>query len=214
MRPDAKRAFVPVPAFLMLGENTLSLRALPVGEKASFVVRLALFSDGDEFFTGTGVDLARIEQLQLQGSARFDRSFAHSFGVAEWSWSQCQVWPSAAAAMLDASSFIDELMNAFAGGDDEFLLRASEPLFRDMAIAFGNRSSEELVALARDQLQEAANKPAVSNLSAAPELNANGRLLRLTAGDGRDLLRKRDDEGPIYWPASIGKLNGKWQVFR
>ncbi|PCG13347.1 MULTISPECIES: hypothetical protein [Sphingomonas] len=207
---EGMRAYVPVPALLVRGANSLSAQVRANAPEARLSARVALFDDGEEFFTGAGRTLARIDAPPTTG--RVQVTFDCPIGPAAWAWHSCRRWASAAEALASAAPFVATLTAAFTRGDAATIVAACAPYLADLASAFPNRPAGFYAQQMMEHLSQRATL-----LPLRPDgsvLCADGRLLHLLAGDGNDLIRGQDQDGPFSWRALIGEIDGRWTVIR
>ncbi len=213
------QAFMSVTAFAVLGSNRLVARARinEAGQKASAVeanIRVAIFSEGDHWFTNSGSELLRLKWSGGSNPTMLEGHFNCSFGPTAWAWEACQRWDNVTLATHDAMPFIQQFVQALAICDTTWIEAVSDPKFADMAIAFPAVSETEMRALNSKQLMETIpiSPPQVSP---SPQLCGGNRLLQLQAGGGQPLLRKKTTDGhEVSLSAIIGKLAGRWQIMR
>ena len=213
------RAFIPAPGFIVSGPNRLAARFVPIGEEqpgaASAQVRLAVFQEGDDFFTGAGDELARIDWTGASGPSASARDFAADFGPPGWSWSRCVRWSTPQEALSDAMVFVQGLARAYLANDTQWIEAASAPKFADLARAFPIFPEAEMKAQVAEMIRSEPPTPTTSLPAPSPQLCADNRLLFLIGADGGPWLHK-GGTGPRAGGAEmlLGKLDGKWQVIR
>lgn len=210
------RAFVPLSAFVVRGANQLAARvaAMPDAEEVKVEIRVAVFQEGDTFFTNAGRQLARLDWAGPTGQAMLADSFDATFGPAAWAWSRCAPWPSPAAALADATPFVQDLARAYFANDTAWIEGASQAKFADMAIAFTNVTEDEMKAQATMILEAEPAEPLPPLEPPQPVLCGNNRLLLLLGPDGAPWLRKRTTPGATGLEVLLGKIDGRWQVVR
>lgn len=215
--PGGGRAFLPATPFIVRGENWLSVDTTPYpaeGEAAPrLVARIAVFEEGDAYFTDAGRQLARVEGGG--GAAPLGRApFQADFGPGSWSWMRCRVWPSAEAALADAVPFVQEMLEAFARSDAGWFGDVSAHKFADSAQAFPTLKRAVIERIAGEEVA-ALPASAVPRVTPIPVLCGDGRLLQLQSAGGEPLAMKPDGDGNFATlSAIVGKLDGRWLIFR
>ncbi len=123
-------------------------------------------------------------------------------------------WSSADQTQAEAESFIERLVQAFYASDVDWFDQVSGPEYADMAVAFPYLSEAEIRQATGDQI---GSTPSVNGPRPAPHsvLCGDGRMLELKGPGGTPLASKRDADGrPVALQAMIGKLDGRWLIFR
>lgn len=216
LSPASMRAVIPIPQDLVFGDNRVSVQVKPSGERERQInLRVVEMQDGDEFFTGAGRVLADIEVGGSMVAPSAERAFIWPHGPRAWSWQACQHWRTAEEAGRDAQPFVAKLITAFYGADVNAMIKFAEPLYRDLAIAFPNRTYEDRVAMAREDFGSTGRAFSAGRFEQwQPKLVGEGRLLQLVTSSDTDLLEKHSTEGLVSWPVMIGKAGPDWRVFR
>lgn len=211
-------AFVPATPFIVSGANRLAARVMlqpvPPGEAPEVMIRIAVFQEGDEYFTNAGQQLARLEWRGDPSPAMLDTGFEAGFGPPAWSWMACEAWTSVDQAMADASPFLGNLARAFYASDADWFDGVSDPKLADMTQAFDHL--DEPTMRARLRADTAALPPAPPQpIRPVPQLCGNGRLLAINAPGAPPMVSKPDSEGQPAAPRYIiGKLGGAWRIIR
>jgi hypothetical protein len=212
------RAFIPLPSFIVRGLNQLTARvaAAPdaAGSSLKVEVRIAVFQEGDDFFSSAGRELARVDWAGPTGQAMLSREFQADFGPASWAWSRCQTWSSPDEALADAMSFVRDLTLAFFNNDTNWIEQASQPKFADMAIAFTNVTEAEMKAQVAMALTAERPEPLPPLPPPRPALCASNRLLLLLGPDGQPWLRKRATPNATGAEVLLGKIGASWHIIR
>jgi hypothetical protein len=216
---NSERAMSSLVPYVTRGINVLSAYVRPAPENPNdpmhFYARAAMVAPGDNLFSMAGCELARVDAgTGAHGVLRAE--FSSLYGPSAWAWQDCIRWTDTSAAITDALPFLRELLRAFHASDADWMVTASRPFHEDMATAFPGRSPEDYAKRLRNAL---ADSPSGEIPKTAPpphgELCGDGRLLDLTATDGKPMLHKvTRDARPFGLPSLIGKRRGVWAIFR
>jgi hypothetical protein len=208
------RAFIPVPAYLVRGSNMLAARIGLVGEaQGKAEIRIAVFNDGDDFFSGAGTELVRLDWSAAEGTGVRSQGFRVGFGPERWAWHRCQSWDRPDQALIDAAGFVRELITAFFASDAAWFESAASAQFDDLAQAYSAIPADQLRQQIAGAIASAPPIPVTEQPPPVPVLFAENRLLGLFTADGEPYLRKPGDTG-MAARALLGKLNGAWQIIR
>lgn len=215
----AGRAFVPVPAYVVRGTNQLSARFTPTpGPDAASPraeVRVAVFQDGDRYFSNAGQELARLDWAGDSGPTTRNREFHATFGPPRWAWSRCDAWLTPDTALADALPFVRDLTRAYFASDAAWMETFSSAKFSDLALAFTNISEDGMKAQVASVIRREAPQPVPALAPPVPALCGDGRMLMLLGHDGLPYLRKTgSDSHLVCAEVLLGKLGGAWQIVR
>lgn len=208
------RAFIPVPAYLVRGANMIAARMGPVGEtQGKAEIRIAVFNEGDDFFSGAGGELVRLDWSSAEGAGVRSQGFGVGFGPDRWAWHRCQSWDQPEQALADAAGFVHELSAAFYASDTAWFENAAGAQFDDLAQAYSAIPAEQLRQQIAGAIAGAPPIPMPELHPPVPVLFAEKRLLGLFSADAEPYLRRPGETG-VAARVLLGKLGGVWQIIR
>lgn len=218
--PGTSRGFMPAVAYVIRGENRLAARLVAVASSPPAAsraqIRLAIFDEGDTYYSNAGRELARLDWQGAPSPDLLATRFEAAFGPTGWSWMHCRRWLSAEQAIRDAHDFVVQLVRAYYQSDAYWIDEASQPKFADAAQAFTNMPESEMRRITSTLIAQTPKVSVPVDVAPIqPQLCGDGRLLELRDADGRPLIRKLDSRGQPFEPAIlIGNLEGRWQIVR
>lgn len=225
---DDVRGFFPLPAYVVRGDNEVSVsldapfrppvdaQGRPLHpDRVWLRVRVARFADGDPGFEDEGETLADLVWSPLVPGRSKAVRFQSPQGPPSWSWSRAEPLDPSPATAQSAFDFVQRLAAAYMAGDPSPLVAAADPKIQDMALAYPHHGLAGVRTIVADAASSPEPRLPAPPVEFSPRVCAGGRLFDCVGEDGRPYLRARKPDGDFtFLRLIVGRFRGQWQVVR
>jgi hypothetical protein len=228
-------ASVPVPEYLVDGENVLSV-ILGIGETPStsktglagkqcepgveLWARIVRMQDGEMAQPGSGESL-----LELQWTAEKAEDLPFSLSTTgdvgskfgEWKWQSADVLTLDSATTESAADFISKIADAYTNAKPDPIIELAGFKHQEATVAYPIYAGEDFGEMFKEQMQMGSEHPNWKPYELPRDqydlrLVADGRMIEAVAKDWRPIVRM--ENGDFGFNMYIGKVNGEWQILR
>jgi len=226
---------IPVPEYLIDGENTLSvilgIGDAPSTEKADLegkqcdpgieiCARIVKMRDGEMAQPGSGEPLLELQWTaekaeDLPQTLSTSGDVGSKFGA--WKWQSADILTLDPATSESAAEFIRGIAEAYTNAKPDSILERTKFKHQETIVAYPIYAGEDFDEMFREQLQMGAEHPNWKPYELPRDqydlrLVADGRMIQAVAKDWRPIVRM--ENGDFGYHMYIGKIDGEWQILR
>jgi hypothetical protein len=228
-------ASVPVPEFLVDGENTLSV-VLGAGETPArsktgvkdkqtetgmeIWARIVRMKDGEMAQPGSGETLLEIKWTcedpePLPKTLSTSGDVGTKFGP--WKWESAETLSLDSATAASAGEFIATIAKAYTAGQPDPIIAAAKYKHEEAVRAYPVYPEGAFDSMFKEQLETMSQQPNWKPYELPQDqydlrLVANGHMIEAIAKDWRPIIRM--ENGDYGFNLYIGKVDGEWQILR
>jgi len=226
---------VPVPEYLIDGQNTLSV-ILGIGDSPSTAeaglkgkkcdpgieiwARIVRMKDGEMAQPGSGEPL-----LELQWTAEKSEDLPHTLSTTgdvgtrfgAWKWQSAEILTLDSKTSESAAEFIREIAKAYTNAKPDPIIERARFKHQEVLTAYPIYAGEDFDEMFREQLKMGSEHPNWKPYELPHDqydlrLVAGGRMIEAVAKDWRPIVRM--ENGDFGYNMYIGKIDGEWQILR
>jgi hypothetical protein len=228
-------ASVPVPEYLIDGENTLSV-ILGIGDTPAAAraglqgkqcdpgveiwARIVRMKDGEMAQPGSGEPL-----LEMQWTAENAEDLPHTISTSgdigtkfgAWKWQSADKLTLDSETSDSAADFIKGIAEAYTNAKPDPIIERAKIKHQEAIVAYPIYAGEDFAQMFREQIQMGSEHPNWKPYDLPRDqydmrVVAGGRMIEAVAKDWRPIVRM--ESGDFGYNMYIGKIDGEWQILR